>query len=411
MTLDQRKESLVSQISRNARKTLDLLRLRADTPGTKNRNHLNNAGAALMPSPVIEAVVGYLRREGEIGGYEAAAESNSLLEGTYDSLATFVNCGRDEIAIAENATIAWQRAFYSLSFRPGDRILTASAEFAANYIAFLQVAKRTGVSIEVIPNDASGVLDPDALAKMIDDRVRLIAVTWIPTNGGLINPAAAIGRIARKNGILYLLDACQAAGQIPIDVNALGCDILTATGRKFLRAPRGTGFMYMRKSLVDKIEPAMIDLYGAPWTGPDRYELRPDARRFETWEKNCSVRLGLRAAVDYALDIGLENIEERCNHLSSKLREGLRGIRAVSVHDLGRPLASIISFTVNDWDSSSVMAYLTGKGINVSVSPPSSTPVDAYTRQLPPVVRASPHYYNTEDEIDAFLEAIAGIAS
>ncbi|TBY14934.1 aminotransferase class V-fold PLP-dependent enzyme [Rhizobium leguminosarum] len=401
----------MSQISRNARKTLDLLRLRADTPGTKNRNHLNNAGAALMPSPVIEAVVGYLRREGEIGGYEAAAESNSLLEGTYDSLATFVNCGRDEIAIAENATIAWQRAFYSLSFRPGDRILTASAEFAANYIAFLQVAKRTGVSIEVIPNDASGVLDPDALAKMIDDRVRLIAVTWIPTNGGLINPAAAIGRIARKNGILYLLDACQAAGQIPIDVNALGCDILTATGRKFLRAPRGTGFMYMRKSLVDKIEPAMIDLYGAPWTGPDRYELRPDARRFETWEKNCSVRLGLRAAVDYALDIGLENIEERCNHLSSKLREGLRGIRAVSVHDLGRPLASIISFTVNDWDSSSVMAYLTGKGINVSVSPPSSTPVDAYTRQLPPVVRASPHYYNTEEEIDAFLEAIAGIAS
>ncbi|MBY5330022.1 aminotransferase class V-fold PLP-dependent enzyme [Rhizobium leguminosarum] len=401
----------MSQISRNARKTLDLLRLRADTPGTKNRNHLNNAGAALMPSPVIEAVVGYLRREGEIGGYEAAAESNSLLEGTYDSLATFVNCGRDEIAIAENATIAWQRAFYSLSFRPGDRILTASAEFAANYIAFLQVAKRTGVSIEVIPNDASGVLDPDALAKMIDDRVRLIAVTWIPTNGGLINPAAAIGRIARKNGILYLLDACQAAGQIPIDVNALGCDILTATGRKFLRAPRGTGFMYMRKSLVDKIEPTMIDLYGAPWTGPDRYELRPDARRFETWEKNCSVRLGLRAAVDYALDIGLENIEERCNHLSSKLREGLRGIRAVSVHDLGRPLASIISFTVNDWDSSSVMAYLTGKGINVSVSPPSSTPVDAYTRQLPPVVRASPHYYNTEEEIDAFLEAIAGIAS
>ncbi|NKL67157.1 aminotransferase class V-fold PLP-dependent enzyme [Rhizobium leguminosarum] len=401
----------MSQISRNARKTLDLLRLRADTPGTKNRNHLNNAGAALMPSPVIEAVVGYLRREGEIGGYEAAAESNSLLEGTYDSLATFVNCGRDEIAIAENATIAWQRAFYSLSFRPGDRILTASAEFAANYIAFLQVAKRTGVSIEVIPNDASGVLDPDALAKMIDDRVRLIAVTWIPTNGGLINPAAAIGRIARKNGILYLLDACQAAGQIPIDVNALGCDILTATGRKFLRAPRGTGFMYMRKSLVDKIEPAMIDLYGAPWTGPDRYELRPDARRFETWEKNCSVRLGLRAAVDYALDIGLENIEERCNQLSSKLREGLRGIRAVSVHDLGRPLASIISFTVNDWDSSSVMAYLTGKGINVSVSPPSSTPVDAYTRQLPPVVRASPHYYNTEEEIDAFLEAIAGIAS
>ncbi|CAN7713968.1 aminotransferase class V-fold PLP-dependent enzyme [Phyllobacterium sp. LjRoot231] len=401
----------MSQISRDARKTLDLLRLRADTPGTKNRNHLNNAGAALMPSPVIDAVTGYLNREGEIGGYEAAAEANSLLEGTYDSLATFVNCARDEIAIAENATIAWQRTFYSLSFRPGDRILTASAEFAANYVAFLQVAKRTGVSIEVIPNDASGVLDPDALAKMIDKSVRLIAVTWIPTNGGLINPAEAIGRIARENGILYLLDACQAAGQIPIDVNALGCDILTATGRKFLRAPRGTGFMYMRKSVLEKIEPAMIDLYGAPLTAPDRYELRPDARRFETWEKNYSVRLGLRAAVDYALAVGLDKIEERCNHLSSKLREGLRGMRAVSVHDLGTPLASIISFTVNGWDSQDVMAYVTAKKINVSVSPPSSTPLDAFARKLPPVVRASPHYYNTEEEVDAFLEAIAGIAA
>jgi selenocysteine lyase/cysteine desulfurase len=401
----------MSQITSDARKTLDLLRLRADTPGTKNRNHLNNAGAALMPSAVIDAVTGYLNREGEIGGYEAAAEANSLLEGAYDSLATLVNCARDEIAIAENATIAWQRAFYSLSFGPGDRILTASAEFAANYIAFLQVAKRTGVSIEVIPNDASGVLDPDALAKMIDDRVRLIAVTWIPTNGGLINPAAAIGRIARDNGILYLLDACQAAGQIPIDVNALGCDILTATGRKFLRAPRGTGFMYMRKSVLETIEPAMIDLYGAPWTAPGRYELRHDARRFETWEKNYSVRLGLRTAVDYALGIGLENIEERCEHLSTMLREGLRGMRAVSVHDLGAPLASIISFTVKGWDSSAVLAYLTNKGINVSVSPPSSTPVDASTRQLPPVVRASPHYYNSEEEVDAFLQAIASLAS
>ncbi|CAN7657355.1 aminotransferase class V-fold PLP-dependent enzyme [Pararhizobium sp. LjRoot238] len=401
----------MSQISRGAGKALDLFDLRADTPGTKNRNHLNNAGAALMPSAVIDAVTGYLNREGEIGGYEAAAEAGPLLEGAYDSLATLVNCARDEIAIAENATIAWQRAFYSFSFGPGDRILTASAEFAANYVAFLQVANRTGVSIEVIPNDASGVLDPDALARMIDDRVRLIAVTWIPTNGGLINPAAAIGRIAQENGILYLLDACQAVGQIPIDVNALGCDILTATGRKFLRAPRGTGFMYMRKSVVENLEPAMIDLYGAPLTAPERYTLRPDARRFETWEKNYSVRLGLRAAVDYALAVGLDRIEERCNHLSSQLREGLRGMRAVSVHDLGAPLASIISFTVSDWDSQDVMADLTNKGINVSVSPPASTPLDAFARNLPPVVRASPHYYNTEEEVDAFLEAIAGMGA
>ena len=401
----------MSHVSRDATDTLDIHRLRADTPGTQNRNHLNNAGASLMPSPVIEAVTHYVGREGEIGGYEAAAEANAALEATYDSVASLVNCSRDEIAIAENATIAWQRAFYSLSFKPGDRILTASAEFAANYVAFLQVAKRTGATVEVIPNDATGVLDPHALEAMLDDRVRLIAITWIPTNGGLINPAAAVGRIARRNRILYLLDACQAAGQMPIDVAALGCDMLTATGRKFLRAPRGTGFLYIRQSLLETIEPAMIDLYGAHWIAPDRYELRPDARRFETWEKNYSVRLGLRAAVDYALEIGLDRIEERCRLLSSRLREGLKDMKSVSVHDLGTQFASIISFTVGDRPSQDVMAHLTNKGINVSVSPPSSTLIDAFTRGLPPVVRASPHYYNTEAEIDSFLEAIADISA
>ncbi|RWE36056.1 MAG: aminotransferase class V-fold PLP-dependent enzyme [Mesorhizobium sp.] len=401
----------MSHVNRDATDALDIHRLRADTPGTQNRNHLNNAGASLMPSPVIEAVTRYVRREGEIGGYEAAAEANAALEATYDSVAALVNCSRDEIAIAENATIAWQRAFYSLSFKPGDRILTASAEFAANYVAFLQVAKRTGARVEVIPNDASGVLDPHALEAMLDDRVRLIAITWIPTNGGLINPAAAVGRIARHNGILYLLDACQAAGQLPIDVAALGCDMLTATGRKFLRAPRGTGFLYIRQSLLETIEPAMIDLYGAHWIAPDRYELRADARRFETWEKNYSVRVGLRAAVDYALEIGLDKIEERCRRLSSRLREGLNDTKSVSVHDLGTQFASIISFTVADRRSQDVMAHLTNKGINVSVSPPSSTLIDAFTRGLPPVVRASPHYYNTEAEIDSFLEAVADIAA
>ncbi|GEO19061.1 aminotransferase class V-fold PLP-dependent enzyme [Microvirga aerophila] len=390
---------------------LDVMRLRADTPGIANCLHFNNAGAALMPRPVVDAVVGHVEREAAIGGYEAAAEAAGPLDRVYHGVARLVGAQPDEIALTENATVAWQRAFYSLSFGPGDRILTASAEFAANYVAFLQIAKRTGATIEVVPNDGSGALDPEALERMIDERVRLIAITWVPTNGGLVNPAEAVGRIARAHNILYLLDACQTVGQFPIDVEALGCDMLTATGRKFLRAPRGTGFLYMRRGLLETIEPAMIDLFGAPWVEPGRYELRPDARRFETWETNYAVRLGLGAAVDYALSVGLEGIAGRCGALSSELRTRLSEIPGVLVCDLGAVKASIVSFTVKDIEARTVMERLSAEGINVSVSPPASTPLDATARNLPSVVRASPHYYNTEDEVERLIAAVTRIAT
>ncbi len=304
---------------------IDLARVRGDTPGVAHRVHLNNAGAGLMPRPVVDAMVGHLEREASIGGYEAADEAAPRLDGVYDSVALLLGAARDEIALVENATVGWQMAFYSLAFRPGDRILTARAEYAANYVALLQVAGRTGAVIEVIPSGDDGVLDPAALERMIDDRVRLVAITWVPTNGGLVNPAAEVGRIARAHGIPYLLDACQAVGQMPVDVAALGCDMLSATGRKFLRGPRGTGFLYVRRELLAGLEPPMIDHFAAPWVAADRYALRPDARRFESWENNYAARLGLGIAVDYALGLGLEAIEQRCRSLADLLRDGAAG--------------------------------------------------------------------------------------
>ncbi len=388
---------------------LDLARLRAETSGVANRIHLNNAGAALMPQPVLEAQLRHLGREAAIGGYEAAAEAKDAIADIYRSVARLVGAEPDEIALVENATVAWQMAFYALAqdFRTGDRILTARAEYAANYLAFLQVAGRTGAVIEVVPDDADGATDPQALTAMIDERVRLIALTWIPTNGGLVNPAAAIGRIARRHGIPYLLDACQAVGQLPVDVAELGCDFLSATGRKFLRGPRGTGFLYVRRERLAGLEPAMIDLHGAVWTAPDAYQLRPDARRFENWENNYAALLGLGAAADYALALGLDVIEARCRALAGRLRAGLAAIPDVALHDLGRDPCAIVSFTLAHADAAALKARCSGAGINLSVSRPSSTLLDATARGLPPVVRASPHYYNSEAEIDRALEVIA----
>src|ERR671922_276713 len=286
---------------------IDVQRARRETPGCGNVLHFNNAGAALVPQPVLHATIGHLQLEALVGGYEAAAQAHEAVEHVYDAAATLLGCHRDEIAVVENATRAWDMAFYAVPLGPGDRILTAVAEYASNYIAFLQVARKTGAVVEVIPNDASGQLSIEALRRAIDERVKLIAITHIPTNGGLVNPAAAVGRVAREAGVLYLLDACQSIGQLPIDVGAIGCDMLSATGRKYLRGPRGTGFLYVRRSLLEQLDPPMIDLHAATWVAADRYEMLPNARRFENWETNYAGKVALGVAIDYAMQWGVDD--------------------------------------------------------------------------------------------------------
>ena len=388
---------------------MNIDKLRADTPGVAHCVHLNNAGSGLMPQPVMDAVKDHIDLEARIGGYEAKEKENERIEAAYASVARLIGADKSEIAFVENATVAWQHAFFSQDLKEGDRILTAEAEYAANYIAYLQMQKRTGCVIDIIPSDETGATDPEALEKMIDGRVKLIAITWIPTNGGLMNPAAEIGRIAKAHGIPYLLDACQAVGQMPVDVGELGCDYLAATARKFLRGPRGTGFIYVRAEILERLEPYMLDMFGAEWTAPGEYEMRPDARRFETWESSLALHLGMGAAADYALDVGLEAIAERAFRLGSALRDGLKESQGISVHDIGAEKCAIVSFSHDSVDADSIKSALRNKNINVSVSGPSSTLLDANARGLPDLVRASPHYYNSEEDIETFLGALRGV--
>jgi cysteine desulfurase/selenocysteine lyase len=386
---------------------IDVQRARRETPGCENVLHFNNAGAALMPQPVLHATIGHLQLEALVGGYEAAAQAYEAVEHVYDAAATLVGCHRDEIAIVENATRAWDMAFYAVPLGPGDRILTAMAEYASNYIAFLQVVRKTGAVVEVIPNDASGQVSIDALRHAIDDRVKLIAITHVPTNGGLVNPAAAVGQVAREAGVMYLLDACQSIGQLPIDVEAIGCDMLSATGRKYLRGPRGTGFLYVRRQILSRLEPPFLDLHAAQWVADDRFEIRPDARRFENWETYYAGKIGLGVAIDYALQWGIEAIWARIKRLADELRQQLSAIAGVTVRDEGVERCGIVSFTVTGSDADAVQRRLAKAHINVSVSRISSTRLDMEARDLPDLVRASVHYYNTDEEIERFCALLA----
>ncbi len=391
---------------------IDVRRARAETPGcTDERIHLNAAGSALMPRPVLDAVVGHLELEARLGGYEAADAAAEQLDAAYPALARLLGCERDEVAIVENATRAWDMAFYSLAFRAGDRILTATAEYESNYLAYLQVCRRTGAVVEPVPDDEHGQISIAALERMLDERVRLISITHVPTNGGLVNPAEQVGVVARRAGIPFLLDACQSLGQMPVDVGRIGCDMLSATGRKFLRAPRGTGVLYVRRSLADTLEPPFLDLRAAEWLSPDRYRLAPAARRFENFESFVAGQAGLAAAAGYALDLGLEAIGDRIRHLADTLRELLSQIPGVDVRDRGVERCGIVSFTVAGVGAPDAVAELARGRVHVVASRRRSTLLDMDARGLDALVRASVHYYNTEDELERAAAAVEAVAA
>jgi selenocysteine lyase/cysteine desulfurase len=388
---------------------IDIEALRAQTPGCSRRTHLNNAGAALMSTPTITTMTDYLRREAAIGGYEAADEAADQIAAVYEALATLVGASPSQVALFDNSTHAWNAAFYSVPLRAGDRILTGHNEYGSNVLAYLQIAQRTGAEVVVVPNDDSGQIDVDALADLIDERTKLIGVTWVPTAGGLVNPAAEVGRLARAADVLYLLDATQAVGQFPVDVSAVGCDLLTGTGRKFLRGPRGTGFLYAGQRAIDRLEPFVAEIRSATWDGGRSFTWMDGARRFETWENSYVNVLGLGSAVRQALDIGLDWIGSHSTALGARLRDGLAQIDGVTVHDLGREQCAIVTARVAGMDTGDLADELSRRGINVSTTVAEHSQFD--TRDVHPLLRLSPHYYNTEAEIDGAVDAVASVVA
>lgn len=388
----------------------DLQQARRETPGCEHVLHFNNAGSALPPQCVLDATIDYLQLEARAGGYEAAEQQQEAIEHTYNAAARLIGCSREEIALTESATQAWDLAFYSLQFQAGDRILTAMAEYASNYIAYLQRARRLDLRIEIIPNDEHGQISLPALRQMLDERVKLIAITHVPTSGGLVNPAAEVGKIAREHGILYLLDACQSVGQMPLNVENLGCDLLSATGRKYLRGPRGTGFLYARRSVLDRLEPPFLDMRSATWVTPEHYEMQPTMQRFESFESNLAARVGLGVAIDYAMQWGPDVTWRRVRELAYTLRTRLSAIPGVIVRDRGIVQGGIVTFTVEGREPTEIKQTLARQRINVTVSERSSTLLDMGERGLTDMIRASVHYYNSEEEIERFCQAIEALA-
>lgn len=386
--------------------------IRAETPACYDVIHFNNAGAALMPRVVTNAVIDYITLEAKIGGYEATQEKWPEIQKIYESIGKLIGASPDEIALMENATKAWQVICYGIGLSKGDIILTTHSEYGSNYLAFLHLKEKFGVEIEMVADDEWGQISIQDLIQTIhrlkkeDRKIKLLSLTHVPSQGGLINPAEKVGKIARENGIFYLLDATQSIGHISINIKKIGCDALCATGRKYLRAPRGTGFLYLNSKRLKEVEPLVLDFQSAIWTGLNSFEIGNDAKRFETWEKSYANILGLKAAVDYCLELGIDNIERRILELSAYFRRKLREISKIELTDLGENQCGIITFRLGNSKNEHLINYLKKNNLNFTVIPIRRTWNDFERRNIENVIRTSIHYYNTEEEIDKLCELL-----
>uniref|UniRef100_A0A7S1PV36 Aminotransferase class V domain-containing protein n=1 Tax=Neobodo designis TaxID=312471 RepID=A0A7S1PV36_NEODS len=406
-----------------------LVQWRLDTPGCTDVErpalHLNSAGASLPTKRTVSAITEYIEFEARNGGYEAADLVNDG-KAVHGSIARLVHAeGPHEVALAESGRAAWASAFYGIPFQPGDVILTCLIEYGANYVAFLHLRDTKGVKLDMLPHRPDGTVDAAAVGRCLDEhggRVRAVAVTHVPTHGGIVNPCEAIGREIRRwneahsmdphRRVLYAVDACQSVGQIPIDVADMHCDILSATSRKFLRGPRGVGFVYVRNDVIPVLNPPTLDHYAADWIARDAYRMNATARRLEKWECSVALRLGLGAAVEYALDVGLDTIWTRVRWLAAYLRTKLRAVPGVILRDTGTDLCGIISFSVAGWPAAELRTALQRTYyVNTTVSTVGQARIDLESRQLDDFNRASVHYYNSRDEVDRFVAAIAELAS
>lgn len=388
---------------------LDIDQIRRDTPNAAAHIHLDNGGAALMTSAVVARQISHINLEATIGGYEAQDKAADELEAVYSLFERLIGAKAGEVALLTSATDAWDRAFYSMEFKAGDRVITGFNEYCSNYVALLHAQKNLGFELVVIAPDESGDLDLNMLEIEAAKGAKLIAMSHVPSSSGQINPVVAIGRIAKAHAIPYLLDTCQSAGQLEVNVADIGCDMAAFTARKFLRGPRGVGALYVSHAMRKKLNPVFMTNMGAAWTGANEFEPRPDARVFEAWERNVASYLGFGTAIEYLLSLDMDAVFARSQKLAKQLRGGLADIKGVEVTDVGANLSAIVTCQVAGKTAAELRKILANNKITGQVASVFHTRLDMEARGLNEILRLSPHYYNTEDEIEKTLEVMAQV--
>jgi selenocysteine lyase/cysteine desulfurase len=385
---------------------------RARTAGATVTHHFNSAGAALPTDQVVQTVIDHLRLEQLHGGYEAAAMVTDRVDAVYTAAARLIRVDRDEIALFDSATTGLRTAIDAIRLTASDRMLVSRSTYVSHALHLLSLARDRGLTVEILPSAEDGTVDVEQLERSLSvGAPPIVCVAHVPTSSGLVEPVQRIGHLTRTHGATFVLDATQSVGQLAVDVRHIGCDVLVTTGRKFLRAPRGTGFAYFRREFASTLAPSAPDVRGALWTSEHTWELRPSARRFESWEASIATRLGLGVALDQTLELGINTIEHYLVELGRQLRGRLAEIPGVVVRDPAAARSGIVTFTVDGMTAEAVSSALAARRICTVAVPAGHARWDLGNRGIDAVVRASVHVYNDEPDLDALIAAVADIVA
>jgi selenocysteine lyase/cysteine desulfurase len=393
---------------------LNIDQLRQDTPGTEHAIHFNNAGAALPPRPVMDTLLEFLQTEAATGGYEIMTDRWSEFKRFREVAARLIHAEAAEMAFCVSATDAYNKALTAIPWQAGDLVLTTDYDYVSNQIAFLQLAKRHGIRIERAASLPDGRVDPeDLIRRLRAERPKLVAVTHVPTDNGLAQDIHSVGRACRDEGILYLVDACQSVGQLVVDVREIHCDFLAATARKWLRGPRGAGFLFAAQRTFDLgLEPFGVDGWGGRWSAPDQYEPAPDAKRYENFERNMAIQVAFTAALEYALELGMEAIQERVLALNRYLQEQVQAVPGVALRDPSPAESGITTLRIDYPDGGPALnKRLRAAGVNGSTVLRLRDPINFPAGEPDWGLRWSPHYYNTEAEVDRAVGILREVLS
>jgi selenocysteine lyase/cysteine desulfurase len=373
--------------------------VRTQFPLTHDVTYLNNGTMGVSPFVVIDAVRAEMEevdRQGRYGGWEAARPK----------LAALVNATVEEISLTHNVTEGICVVAGGLPLKSGDEVILTDQEHAGNAIPWLARARRDHIVIRYFSpaRDAAGTLE--RISALITPRTRVIAVPHITCTTGQVLPGAAISRLGRDRGIWVMLDAAHTPGMMPLDVRALGCDFLASCGHKWLLGPKGTGFLYVRRELVEILEPHWVG--GGVDAGWDvrkgTLTLRADAHRFDFGTQSSALYVGLGAAVDFMHHLGMENVSRRGRTLANRLRAHLAGlgdrVEILTPSEEGG-YGSVLGFRVKNYPFDKLQQMLFEKH-HIITRAVGENGLNSN--------RLSMHCYNTPAEVDRVADIIRSVA-
>lgn len=368
-------------------------------------HYLNNAGSSLMSHETINSVIDHLSLECRVGGYRAASMCELQIEDFYGLAAKLVGAPSSTcIAFMDSASRAWNMALYGLPLCDGDEIVTLSSEFGTNLVSIFHFASKVGAKVTVLECDPSGFFDMSELRKCLERGARLIAISHVAAHASIVNPVEEIGKLVAQFEALYLVDGCQAAGQMDIDVVEIGCHAYTATGRKWLRGPRGTGFLYVKESSL--ISPLYVDLASADLAfgndgKPSGVTIGSDARRFELWERSIASMIGLKVALSQYLALDQNDVHARMRTASLDLRKCISANSNLKLIGNEASNSSIVGFyTLDPSREDALKRAFEDAEIQISTMGDWDCPMHFPKNGAGSIFRLSPHYYTEHDTVD-----------